>query len=125
MQDRKVLLERKVVKKAGQDVEVKLLPREVSNGEGRGVVTTVVEVATAKLVVVVALEDAEADEDIILEVDSETAEEVAVEVEVGAELVGIEVSCPTCRLSSSTSGCDLVSKCISPRCSNSRNWIEW
>ena len=36
MQDWKVALARKVLKKVGQDGEVKLLPREVSKGDGRG-----------------------------------------------------------------------------------------
>ena len=42
-QDWKVALARKVEKNDGQDDWVKLLPREVSNGEGSGVVTTVME----------------------------------------------------------------------------------
>lgn len=43
MQVRKVELERKLVKKDGQEGAVKLLPTDVSNGEGRGVVMTVTE----------------------------------------------------------------------------------
>lgn len=42
-QDWKVELARNVEKKDGQEDCVKLLPREVSNGEGSGVVTTVME----------------------------------------------------------------------------------
>lgn len=36
MHCRKVLLARKLVKKVGQEEVVKLLPREVSNGDGSG-----------------------------------------------------------------------------------------
>ena len=43
MQLRKVELERKLVKKDGQEAAVKLLPTDVSNGEGRGVVMTVTD----------------------------------------------------------------------------------
>jgi len=42
-QDRKVVLDKNVVKKVGQEGTVKLLPREVSKGEGSGVVMTVIE----------------------------------------------------------------------------------
>ena len=125
MQERKVVLERKLVKKVGQVVEVKLLPREVSKGLGRGVVITVVEGAVARPVVVVALVDAVADEEgieTVLEADSVGTEEAEdVEVEVAEELVEDDVSCPTCLLWSSATGSGLVSKCISPRSWNSRN----
>ena len=114
--ERNVLLERKVVKKAGQELEVKLLPREVSKGEGSGVVITVVDGTVARLVVVVAFDVGEADEEgMVMVVDTEVAEvdEDALDVE--------DESCPTCRRSSSGTGSDLVSKCISPLSSNSRN----
>jgi len=42
-QDWKVVLLRNELKKSGQDSEVKLLPRELSNGDGRAVGTIVPE----------------------------------------------------------------------------------
>ena len=42
-QDRKVLLLRNELKKSGQACDVKLLPRELSNGDGRAVGTRVPE----------------------------------------------------------------------------------
>jgi hypothetical protein len=58
VQDLKVELLRKVLKKSGQLWAVKLLPREVSNGTGIGVVMTVADGEVAVLVVELADSDA-------------------------------------------------------------------
>ena len=85
VQLRKVELERKVVKKPGQEAAVKLLPTEVSNGEGRGVAMTVMEGAESEEVDVggsFSDEDsdveADGDESVDVDVDSAGSEEVLV-----------------------------------------------
>lgn len=57
-QDWKVALLRKAPKKSGQLWEVKLLPRDVSKGTGRGVVMTVAPAVVAAIVVELADSDA-------------------------------------------------------------------
>ena len=51
-QDLNVELERNVSKNVGHDVEVKLVPKDESNGTGRGVVTTVTEGTDVEVLVV-------------------------------------------------------------------------
>ena len=88
-QDLNVELDKNVSKNVGHDVEVKLVPKDESNGTGRGVVTTVTEGTDVEVLVVC---------DCTVEVDSVVDEVV--------------VSWPTCRLPRSDSG--LVSICIAP-----------
>ena len=127
VQDRKVLLERKLVKKVGQDVEVKLLPREVSKGDGRGVVMTVVEGAVSKVVVEVGsgdvLEDGMDIEVAVVVTEVSSDEDAEVDAAAGGLLVLVDSS-RTWRLSRPTTGSGLASKCISPLCSSSRKCTE-
>ena len=51
----KVALLRNELKKSGQDCDVKLLPRELSNGDGMGVATMLIEVFMLVVVVPVVV----------------------------------------------------------------------
>ena len=121
VQLRKVELERKFVKKAGQEAEVKLLPIEVSNGDGSGVVMTVIEGEESEDVEVgvsvSALEDSDVeDEDSAVE-DVEGSEEV--DVGSAASDEELVLSKRSCLRSSHLRGGGLVSTWISPLASNS------
>ena len=73
----KVELARKVSKKSGQLWEVKLLPRDVSKGTGKGVVMIVADGAVAVCLVELADSDAE----VVAEVEEGADESVAEAVE--------------------------------------------
>jgi hypothetical protein len=118
----KVELERKVVKKSGHVCEVKLLPIELSNGDGRGVVITVTDGSMVDCVVVgvsVSLEDDASEVD----VDAWAVEESAVEL-LELEISEKSSSSVSCRRCSQLSGWGLVSTCISPLASSSRKCCE-
>ena len=118
VQLRMVELERKLVKKDGQEGAVKLLPTEVSNGEGSGVVMTVTEAMESEDVVGVSVfmvEDTDVD-----------AEDGCKHADVGAagpdaDLVDSRSSCLRSR---GPEGGDLVSTCISPLNSSSLKCAE-
>ena len=100
VQERKVLLERKVLKNLEQVGAVKLLPREVSKGEGIGAVISVMEGEGLEDVVVGASVEEE-DEDEGVSVAEEASEEASEEVEVVEAIVVEEVVSETsCRRSS-------------------------
>jgi hypothetical protein len=86
-QERKVLFARKEVKKSGQDCEVKLLPREVSNGTGRGVVIT-------EGVGVVVVEPAESE---VEDGEGEYVIEVEEETELMSTTATLDVLLSSCR----------------------------
>lgn len=72
----KVELARKELKKSGQLWEVKLLPRDVSKGTGKGVVMMVADGAFALCVVGLADSDAKLDAEVADDADESVAEAV-------------------------------------------------
>jgi len=132
-QDWNVALLRKLEKKVGQDEVVKLVPIEVSNGEGRGVVTTVteglievetavpeiaVEVSVAMANEVAAAEEVVEEEEDVVEAAPESDVEVASSMLV-ATLVGTTLSCLRWMCMSRIKGGSVRSICISPRAASS------
>ena len=115
---------RKFEKKVGQDEAVKLLPIEVSKGEGRGVVTTVteglIEVDTAVGESVV--EESVAMASVVAAAEEEDVVDAAPDsdVEVASDmLVGTTLFCRRCMYMSRTKGGSVRSMCISPRVASS------
>jgi hypothetical protein len=106
---------RKAEKKAGHEELVKLLPSEVSNGVGMGVVTTVtegavdvdtpgVELGALVSVLITGLLDGSVSADEVIVLCDEDVDDDEGGVEVEAMVVGTTLS-PTCLLSRCMSCC--------------------
>ncbi len=117
VQLRKVELERNLVKKEGQEGAVKLLPMDVSNGKGSGVVMTVT--------------DGEESEDVDVGISVSVVGDPDVDVDDARFAVGssasneeLEDSKRSCLRSRCPKGAGIVSTCISPLVSNSLKCAE-
>ena len=121
----KVLLARKVVKKVGQEAEVKFVPRDESKGDGRGgrsVVGEVVEVVVDDEEDVVGVADSDVEvvrvdiaDEVSAEVVAATADIVDARLITDEVLLAVSLSCRLSRRPPGLGGGSLLSYWICPR----------